>query len=104
MDDRDFFDHLHQLFARTTGAEGRYWRPIEDEHRIVAVGEDDDDWVAAGVSQADMEWITAVHGCFPDLVRRLHAALDEADRADQERDVMVHRVIVLEQQVARLRR
>jgi len=97
MDDRSFFDHLHQLFSRTTGAEDRYWRPLEDEHRIVAVGEDDHDWVAAGVSVADMDWICAVHGCFPDLVRRLHTALDEADRLDRERDDLVARIIELEQ-------
>ncbi len=99
MEDREFFDHLHQLFARTTGAEDRYWRPLEDEHRIVAVGEDSTEWVAAGVSVADMDWICAVHGCFPDLVRRLHAALDEADRLDRERDDLVNRVIELERRL-----
>jgi len=76
-----------------------------EDGRIVAVGQDDSHlWVAAGLSEADADWITTVHGSMPDLVRRLHAALDEADRADRERDDMVHRVIVLEQQVARLRR
>ena len=97
MRDRDFFDHLYMLFGRTTGAGERYWRPVESEHRIVAVGPDDEDGVAAGVSAADMEWITAVHGCFPDLVRRLHEALDEADRLDRERDDLVARIIELEQ-------
>ena len=96
MEDRDFFDHLHQLFSRTTGAENRYWRPLEDADRIVAVGEDGEDWVGAGVSVADMDWICAVHGCFPDLVRRLHVALDEADRLDRERDELVGRLVELE--------
>lgn len=45
--------------------------------------------VAAGLTEADAAFITALHGCLADLVRRLHDALDEADRLDLERDQLV---------------
>ena len=100
LTDREFFDHLYVLWARTTGAEDRYWRPLDDA-RIVAVGGDDShEWVAAGLSQPDADWICAMHGCLPDLVRRLHAALDEADRLDRERDDLVGRVVELERRLS----
>ena len=89
MEDREFFDHLMQMFTKTTGAETRYWAYEEygDTFDIDAVGEGDDRTnVAAVLSDADADFITALHGSFPDLYRRLHSALDEADRADRERD------------------
>lgn len=82
MDDRDAVDDLYRLWAATTGAHNSYWQVVAGEHRITAGGQ----WVAAGLSEADMAWVCAAHTAFPDLVRRLHEALDEADRLDRERD------------------
>lgn len=92
MDDREFIDHLYQHWTKTTGAENSYWRPQEHDgmsrQSIDSVSADNESAVriAAGVSPADADFITAVHGAFPDLTRRLHDALDEADRADKDRD------------------
>ena len=103
IDDKDFFDALFQHYAKTTGAEDRYWRPLEDG-RIVAVGRDESQvWVAAGLSEADADFITAVHGCLPDLVRRLHSAVDEADRLDAERDELCHQIARLELEIRQLK-
>jgi len=86
MTDREWLDTLFQMFSKTTGAENRYWKPLDDG-TIVAVGEDDTELVvASGLSAEDADWLTAVHGCLPDLVRRMHQALDEADRLDVRKD------------------
>lgn len=109
MDDRDFFDELFQLWCKTTGAESRYWMPEEHfdksgRFNVYAVGEDESrKLVASGVSEQDADWLTAMHGCLPDLWRRLHAALDEADTSDYARDARECRIYELESEVADLR-
>lgn len=101
IEDRDFFDQLFQLWSKTTGAENKYWMPEEDEsgahYWITAVGENGaNNTIASLLSDEDADFITAVHGCLPDLVRRLHMALDEADRADYDRDERECRIFELE--------
>lgn len=105
MQDHEFFDVLYASFTKTTGAADTYWMPEEDDEYydnghgtfiVWSVGEDQrKSFVGSFESEADADFLTAVHGCFPDLVRRLHAALDEADRLDVERDER-------EQQIGRL--
>lgn len=108
MEDRDFFDHLYQLWAKTSCANDRYW----DYHYhggknvcyINAVSQDGEKQrVASYVGEPDADFITAVHGCLPDLVRRLHAALDEADQADYDRDSRECRIAELELEVSQLK-
>lgn len=109
MDDREFFDHLFQMWTKTTHASDRYWDYEEDSktmglRTIRAVGENGEHLpVAWGLYEKDADWITAVHGCFGDLVRRLNSALDEADRADYERDSRECRIGELELEVDRLK-
>lgn len=96
MEDREFFDLLYQHFAKTTGAENTYWMSEQAKDAagnelpwfvVWAVGKDDHrHMVADNVLEEDADFITAVHGCFPDLVRRMHDALDESDRLDEDRD------------------
>lgn len=96
MEDREFFDLLYQEFTKTTDAETTYWMSerakdaADNELPWFAIWAVSDDGhrqlVADGLSEADADFITAVHGCFQDLVRRLHDAVDEADRLDEERD------------------
>lgn len=92
MEDRDFFDYLYQQWSKTTGAKDRYWMPVEYDdpsgrHRIYAVDEKDSrKLIAEGLSEADADFITAVHGCLPDLIRHLGESADEAERADTEKD------------------
>lgn len=92
-DDRDFFDNLVQLWAKTTGAQDTYWRPESTENGFTIYAEGRDGArtvVASGLSERDADWICAMHGCMPDVHRRLHMALDEADRADRRFDEQQH--------------
>ncbi|WP_078323649.1 hypothetical protein [Mycobacteroides salmoniphilum] len=95
MEDREFFDLLYQRFTKTTDAEDSYWMYEEELDPVLDVrvfnifavpSEEDRTFVGSVDSEEDAEFITAVHGCFPDLVRRLHDAVDESDRLDEERD------------------
>jgi hypothetical protein len=100
MDTREFIDLLFAQYCRTTGGEKTYWRP--DGDKIVSVDGDTETVIASGMSEQDAAWITAVHGAFPDLVRCLHTALDEADRADVDRDARETRIAELELQCTKL--
>lgn len=92
MEDRDFFDTLYNIWTNTTGAEDSFWMPEEDEgfpgrFNIWAVPQSGTRKpVASFVTDEDADFITAVHGCLPDLIRRLIDALDEADRLDHRVD------------------
>ncbi|SIG87827.1 Uncharacterised protein [Mycobacteroides abscessus subsp. abscessus] len=114
MDIREFLDELYSLWAKTTGAEDRYWMP-RTEHEfqsggmlfgIRAVGTEQDELVVADTSgfhnEADVDFITAIHGALPDLVRRTHEALDEADRLDEQRDEQEIRIAGLEETIDEL--
>lgn len=107
MDDKEFFDKLFQLFSDTTGAENTYWmyEECDDGGYDLHAVNDDGDKVFVGFldDEADAEFVTAVHGCLADLVRRLHMALDEADRADFDRDSRECRIFELECEVAELK-
>lgn len=100
METPEFLDHLYQLWTKTTHASDRFW-DFQPEggglHAINAVGEDGGSLpVAWGVYEADADWITALHGCFPDLYRVTNEALDEAARLDLERDSRECRIAELE--------
>jgi hypothetical protein len=105
MDEREFFDKLYQMWANTTGAQDRYWDYQKDGKdyffNINAVGEDGDGkFVASVLLDEDADFITAIHGCFPDLIRTVLAALDEADRADFDKDSRECRIAELESALA----
>ncbi|AEK07406.1 hypothetical protein ROCKSTAR_41 [Mycobacterium phage Rockstar] len=115
MEDRDFFDLLHQQWAKTTGAENMYWASEEYKDgtgrwKVYAVKVDEEGnetkkLIASELqNEADADFIAAVHGCLPDLTRRLHMALDEADRADYDRDSRECRLAELELENAELLR
>jgi len=107
METHDFFDKLYQMWSKTTYAKDRFWDYQEEAsglHTIGAVGEDGERLpVAWGLYGPDADWITAMHGCFPDLYRCLNMALDEADRADLDRDSRECRIAELEIEVAELK-
>lgn len=111
MEDNDFLDHIYQLWSKTTLAENGYWMPTEHElgtdrrFSIDAVeSEDSSVRVAAGLSEADVDFITAVHGCFPDLIRRLRMAMDEAENLDLRVDDQEGVIAGLTQEVIDLQR
>lgn len=106
MEDREFFDHLYSVWAKTTGADKTFWMPEEHSPETVpqtfdiwAVSEDESrELVASYLSDEDSDFTTSIHGCFADVVRRVMDALDEADRLDEEKDDLVVRVADLESQ------
>lgn len=105
MDDRDFFDTLLQLWAKTTWAENSYWgyeEVDEGQFDLFAKTEEDQLFVGYVESEKDADFITAIHGCLPDLVRRLHTALDEADSLDAEMDRVQNQLMEAELRVMEL--
>ena len=91
----EFFDELYQLWSMTTGAGDRYWMPEEFDDRSgrfkiygVAEGDKQRKLVAAGLNERDAEFIAGLHGAVPDLIRALHEAVAESDRADYDRDTL----------------
>lgn len=102
MEDRDFFDMLYQGWAKTYGAEDMFWMPEEVDAGDMPVWEvyavdrhQEKHFVASFLSEADAAFVTAVHGCFGDLTRRLHSAIDEAERLDEQRDEQEFRIAEL---------
>ncbi|QBP31060.1 hypothetical protein SEA_REFUGE_41 [Mycobacterium phage Refuge] len=94
VQEHDFFDILYQQWSKTTWAENAYWMPEEDKsfpgcYSIVAVHQTDDARkpLAAFLSSEDADFICGLHGAIPDLIRRLHEALDLADRKDTANDI-----------------
>ena len=90
MQDDEFFDMMYTLWAKTTGAGDSYWRYDDelecDRVAITSVSQDGEEPVAAFVGQHDAEFITAVHGCFGDLIRKLRDLEDENARLDERVD------------------
>lgn len=97
-DDREFFDILYQQWARTTKAETSYWMPVEMANlpgvfKIYAVtndpetGEEHRKLVAGWMSEADADFVTALHGSLSELIRALIDSHDEVERLDEARDL-----------------
>lgn len=96
MEDREFFDTLYKTWTQTTGASNTYWIVEYDEGSYEDVMEHWTVWAVPEEGERifigdfereeDADFTAAMHGCLADLVRRLHTALDEADRLDEARD------------------
>ncbi|QFP95523.1 hypothetical protein SEA_GAUGELDP_40 [Mycobacterium phage GaugeLDP] len=92
--DHEFFDTLYQQWSKTTMAEHGYWMPEEDESfpgcfNLIAVHQSNDERkpLAAFMDEADAEFVAGLHGAVPDLIRRLHEAIDEAVSKDEANDI-----------------
>lgn len=102
MEDGEFFDLLYSQWAKTTGAEDKYWMSEADDEEpdffnVYAVDHEQNKTpVAVGMSEADADFVSGVHGCLADLIRRLHTAIDEADRLDYRVDEQEGRIAELE--------
>jgi hypothetical protein len=110
MNERELVDELYQMWAKTTAAGNGGWNIEEDEEAthpyVDVVSIDTDEWeqtIGFTVSKPDADFITAVHSAFPELVRLFHSALDEADRADHNKDARECRIAELEVAVAELK-
>ena len=109
MDEREFLATLYQEWSKTTGAENQYWMPVElpnnpGRFKILAVDQDDRKTaVATLLTEADAAWITALHGSFGDVYRRVLEAFDEADGLDLELDKQIGTVAELSIHIDELR-
>lgn len=113
VDEREFIDMLYAGWAKTTDAEHSYWQPEEmvnnpGQFKVYAVtvdpetGDESRKLVATQLSEEDAAFVTAIHGSFGDVCRRVLEAYDEADRADEALDSQIVRVAELEIQVDEL--
>jgi type II secretory pathway component GspD/PulD (secretin) len=95
------------MFSKTTGAESTYWDYTdtgETGFDVHSCGQDEErTFVGYFDKEADADFVTAVHGCLPDLVRRLLSAVDEAERASVALDVTVAKLASAEAKVDELR-
>lgn len=95
--DHLFFDELYQMWSKTTGvSDGSYWIPEIEElidepnnYRVVSYCPKTGDKLIISVwmNEADAEFLSGCQGALPELVRALSDAHDEADRADEARDI-----------------
>jgi hypothetical protein len=117
VDDHSFLDHIYSMWAKTSGGDDTFWIPEEDKDHpgawnIFAADKDDNrQMLGEFFTETDADFVCGLHGCVADLVRRMHAALDEADRADRERDEQEQNIYALaveneelRQEVSQLRR
>lgn len=89
MDDRDVFDKLLQVCAGCTGSQDTYLKVVESVGGwdVVAVDSaETETLVGSFPNEVDADWHALITQTFPDLWRWLHAAGDEAERADLQRD------------------
>lgn len=100
MEVRDFLATLYQGWSKTTDAETAYWNiepvvNVPGRHKIYAVTvdpethEESKTLVATYLSEDDAAFITAIHGSFGDVYRRVLEAFDEADNLDEELDKQI---------------
>ena len=108
--DDEFFDKIYQLWSKTTGASDRWWMPEEFDDRsgrfkLYAVADDGRQrkLIASGLMERDAEFVAGLHGAVPDLVRALHEAVAEAERADYDRDSRECRIAELEMELVELK-
>lgn len=101
-DPRDLFDELYQIWTNTTGSEFSYWMPelyndSTKRYKIYSVDQSGNKiLVASELNEENAEFIASVHAVVAEMVRELHSALDEADRADYDKDERECRIAELE--------
>ncbi|AGS82722.1 hypothetical protein ANNAL29_41 [Mycobacterium phage AnnaL29] len=97
--DHDFFDVLYQQWTRTTGAKDLFWVVEKVEFDadadyattwdVVATNHDGTarKHIASFEREEDADFTAGINGAIPDLIRRLHEAIDEAVRKDEANDI-----------------
>jgi hypothetical protein len=117
MDTQEFLDTIYAQWSQTTGAEDLIWAPEEDKDyrgrwNIIATSQDGDRQMLGEFwNKQDAVFVCGMHDCLSEIVRRMHSALDEADRADRERDEQEQSIFALavendelKQELSQLRR
>ena len=99
MEDTEFYDFLYQGWSKTTVAGNGYWSVSEVEFDtdnnydrtfdVVAATSDTEIPVGSFVSEDDAGFVAAIHGCLPDLLRKLGSLEDENARLDEKADTYI---------------
>lgn len=99
MEDTEFYDFLYQGWSKTTAAGDGYWSVSEVEFdtgnnydrtfEVVAATSDTEIPVGSFVSEEDAGFVAAIHGCLPDLLRKLGSLEDENARLDEKADTYI---------------
>jgi len=100
MDEREMVDVLYGLWSKATAGE---WALCEDGNLMSTDSTGWENYVAFTVSEDDAAFMSAVHSAMPELVKRYHAALDEAEGKDYAQDSLMCRIAELEIEVADLK-
>lgn len=98
-DDRELLDQMYACWARTGDDECR-WEARGDRLVTVDPGGGEEPLT---ITLEAASFIAAAHGVMPVLIRRAHEALDEADRADLDRDERECRIAELELELQAVR-
>jgi hypothetical protein len=91
-DDKEFFDQLYQMWSKTTWADRSIWESGYDDewgfYRIDAVIDSEGSVhpVASFVPEADAQFIVAMHGLLPEIIRRFLEAADTAEKWEERYD------------------
>jgi len=105
--DEEFFAHLLDLWGSTTGAENTYWDFRSDGYGGWDVHSTSQDGSTTFVGyfdkEVDADFVTAIHGCLPDLVRRLENAIDKANMYELAHDTCQRELYESELEIDRLR-
>ncbi|OBJ40258.1 hypothetical protein A5630_25240 [Mycolicibacterium mucogenicum] len=110
MDTEEFLDVMYQGWAKTVGAEDRFYvvgepHTVEEWWPVYAVDKEDNRVkVATFLTEHDADWFASLHGAFPDLIRQVRTAMDEASNLDYRVDELTCRIAELEMEAAELER
>lgn len=87
MQDEEFYDMMYNLWTKTTWCGEGYWEYADESSTfpVLARNGEGDSTIICDLfrNQYDAEFITAVHGCFGDLIRKLRDLEDENARLDE---------------------
>ena len=103
----EFFQHLLDMFTVTSGSEDTYWDYEDtgetgfDVHSVDQYGEGT--FVGYFDNEVDADFVTAIHGCLPDLVRRLKDSIEKADNYELAHDQCQRELFEAEQEIAELK-
>jgi hypothetical protein len=91
VETREFLELLLRMWGDTYGAETGFWGYDTQEgggYRVFHGDPETEEETNIGhfLYDSDANFVTAIHGALPDLIRVTLAAFDEADRADYDRD------------------
>lgn len=84
MDDNEFFDALYQEWSKTTPGD---WTVTEDPSWMVRdIVDTNEESILGILTEADANFIVAMHTVFPEIMRRYLEAQETAERWEERYD------------------